>query len=390
MAQPAEKIESETFKPVAEARPVTTLKVAPKAPAQQVPEPVSEPERPSIIRRIVLGAIIVGAFAAAGNYGYNWYTLGRFQVSTDDAYVKADMSQIGAKAAGYVVAIPAMENSAVKAGDILLKLDNGDFKLAVEAAKAKIETQKATIVSFDQQIAAQSTQVASAEAKLDSAKAWVANATANDKRTSQLVRSAVASRAQQDTTQYDLQRASASVNEAAAGIAAAKAQINVLQANKIQAERSLDELQNALARAERDLSFTEIRAPFDGVVANRAVEVGQYIQTGTRVMALVPANQSFVEANFKETQLGDLHVGQKAEIEIDAFSGVTYGGTVASISPASGAEFSLLPPENATGNFTKITQRVPVKIAVPPELAAKLRLGLSTTITVDKRDLGQE
>ncbi len=389
MAEPAFKQDPGILE-TAEPRPVAKLKVAPQPQVQQVPALETMPERPSIVRRIVLGAVIMGALAAAGTYGYNWYTLGRFQVATDDAYVKADMSQIGAKAAGYVVAIPASENSAVKAGDVLLKLDDGDFKLAVDAAKAKIETQKAVIASFDQQVAAQQTQVASADAKLESAKAWVANATANDKRTSQLVKSAVASRAQQDTTLYDVQRATASVNEATAGIAEAQAQINVLKANKIQAERGLDELQNSLARAERDLSFTEIKAPFDGIVANRAAEVGQYLQAGTRVMALVPANQSFVEANFKETQLGDLHVGQRAEIEIDAFGGATYEGTVASISPASGAEFSLLPPENATGNFTKITQRVPVKIAVPPELAVKLRLGLSATITVDARDRGQE
>jgi membrane fusion protein, multidrug efflux system len=388
MAEPALRQDSETVDDF-EPRPVAKLKVAP-APAREAPVPEDKPERSSLIRRVALGAILIGALAAAGDYGYNWYTLGRFQISTDDAYVKADMSQIGAKVAGYVTDIPAGENSAVKAGDVILKLDAGDFKLAVDAAKAKIETQKAVIASFDQQIAAQGTQVKAAEAKLESAQAWVANATANDKRTSQLVRSAVASRAQQDTTQFDLQRATASVNEARAGISAAQAQINVLKANKIEAERGLDELQTALAKAERDLSFTEIHAPFDGTVANRAVEVGQYVQAGTRVMALVPQSQSFIEANFKETQLGELHVGQKASIEVDAFDGTKYEGRVASISPASGAEFSLLPPENATGNFTKITQRVPVKIAVPPELASKLVLGLSTTVTVDNRDRGQE
>jgi membrane fusion protein, multidrug efflux system len=392
MAEPAEKYSADSLaaEPIVEARPVTKLKVAPQAPVQQPPESEqAKPEKPSAIRRIMLGAVVVGALAGAGYYGYDWYTLGRFQVSTDDAYVKADMSQIGAKAAGYVTEIPAAENSVVKAGDVILKLDDGDFKLAVDAAEAKIETQKAVIASFDQQIAAQQTQVASAKAKLDSANASVAYATAANDRTSRLVKNAYASRAQQDTTRLDLQRSTASVNEATAGIAAAEAQIDVLKANKIQAERSLAELQNALTRAERDLSFTEIRAPFDGIVANRAVEVGQYIQAGTRVMALVPANQSFIEANFKETQLGDIHAGQKAKIEVDALGGATYEGTVASIAPASGAEFSLLPPENATGNFTKITQRVPVKIAVAPELAAQLRLGLSTTVTVDKRDLGQ-
>jgi membrane fusion protein, multidrug efflux system len=395
MAQPAEKMDTDALErdpaPQAETRPVTKLKVAPQAaPTQEAPAPEAKPERPSIVRRIVLGAIIIAALGFAGNYSYNWYTLGRFQISTDDAYVRADMSQIGAKIAGYVISIPATENSAVKAGDVILKLDDGDFKLAVDAARAKIETQKAVIASFDQQVAAQQTQVASAEAKLDSAKASVSYATANNNRTSRLVRSAVASRAQQDTTELDLQRSAASVNEATAGIAAAKAQIDVLKANKTQAERMLAELQNALAKAERDLSFTEVRAPFSGIVANRAVEVGQFVQAGTRLMALVPSQQSFIEANFKETQLANLHVGQKVEIEIDALDGVTYEGRVASIAPASGAEFSLLPPENATGNFTKITQRVPVKVEVPAELAQKLRLGLSTVVTVDSRDRGAE
>ena len=145
-------------------------------------------------------------------------------------------------------------------------------------------------------------------------------------------------------------------------------------------------MNTTLAKAERDLSFTSIRAPFDGTVANRAVEPGQFVQGGTRLMALVPADGAYIEANFKETQLADLHAGQKAEISIDAFDGEVFEGHVLSLAPASGSEFSLLPPENATGNFTKITQRVPVKVSVPAELAAKLRPGLSVTVTVDTRD----
>ena len=163
----------------------------------------------------------------------------------------------------------------------------------------------------------------------------------------------------------------------------------MIAANKVQAEKSLAELQTGLAKTERDLSFTEIRAPFDGIVANRAVEPGQFVQGGTRLMALVPADGAYIEANFKETQLADLHAGQKAEIRIDVFDGEVFEGKVLSLAPASGSEFSLLPPENATGNFTKITQRVPVKVSVPAELAEKLRPGLSVTVTVDTRTITQ-
>jgi membrane fusion protein (multidrug efflux system) len=145
-----------------------------------------------------------------------------------------------------------------------------------------------------------------------------------------------------------------------------------------------------LAKAERDLSFTEIKAPFDGVIANRAVEPGQFVSAGSRLLALVPTQLSFVTANFKETQIASIHAGAKAEITIDAYKGETFEGKVDSISPASGAEFSLLPPDNATGNFTKITQRVPVKVSVPPELAAKLRPGMSATVSIDSRDKGAQ
>ena len=192
----------------------------------------------------------------------------------------------------------------------------------------------------------------------------------------------------QVTTTANHDTALAAISEAQAGVLAAKAQINVIAANRVEAERSLDEMNTALTKVQRDLSFTEIRAPFDGIVANRAVEPGQFVQAGTRLMALLPADGTYIEANFKETQITDLHDGQKALIEVDAIDGKTYEGQVISLSPASGAEFSLLPPENATGNFTKITQRVPVKISVPAELADTLKPGLSVTVTLDTRDTG--
>jgi len=166
---------------------------------------------------------------------------------------------------------------------------------------------------------------------------------------------------------------------------AAQAQADVIKAQNIEAKRVLQELETAAARAERDLSFTEIKAPFDGIVANRAVEPGQYVQPGQRVMALVPSNAAYIDANFKETQLGDIKLGQKADVTVDALGNQHIEGTVAAIAPASGAEFSLLPPDNATGNFTKITQRIPVRITLPGTALAQLRPGLSAVVSIDTR-----
>ena len=357
---------------------------APQAPAQvAVP-----PKRPSILRRIVLSAILLAALAGAAKYGHEWYVLGRFQISTDDAYVKTDMSQLGTKVAGYVTDIPAAENTAVKKGDVVLKLDAGDYKLAVDAAVARIETQKSVIAGFTSQVDAQNAQIAAAEARLTRAEAEEKNAAADMERSTKLASQKVASIQTLDDATLRNDTALAAISEAQAGVLAAKAQINVIAANRVEAERSLDEMNTALTKVNRDLSFTEIRAPFDGIVANRAVEPGQFVQAGTRLMALLPADGTYIEANFKETQIADLHDGQKALIKVDAIGGKTYEGEVISLSPASGAEFSLLPPENATGNFTKITQRVPVKISVPAELADTLKPGLSVTVTLDTRDTG--
>ena len=371
-------------------RPAPKLALAPVAEMLQSPAATeTKAKRPPVMRRAILGAVILAALSGAAYYGHDWYVLGRFEISTDDAYVKTDMAQLGAKVAGYVTEIPAAENSRVKAGDVVLKLDDGDYRLAVAAAQAHIETQKAVIAGFTSQTEAQNAQIAAVEAKLVSAQAAASNTVTNSNRAAQLIKAKVVSQQTMDDWTMKRDAAEASVSEAKAGILAAQAQLNVIAANKVQAEKSLAELQTSLAKTERDLSFTEIRAPFDGIVANRAVEPGQFVQGGTRLMALVPADGAYIEANFKETQLADLHAGQKAEISIDAFDGEVFEGKVLSLAPASGSEFSLLPPENATGNFTKITQRVPVKVSVPAELAEKLRPGLSVTVTVDTRAITQ-
>ena len=162
----------------------------------------------------------------------------------------------------------------------------------------------------------------------------------------------------------------------------------MLQSQKAEAEHSRSELENAVERAERDLSFTQIRAPFDGVVGNKAVTRGQYAQPGARLMAIVPLQSAYVDANFKETQLDAIHPGQEVDVAIDSFDGRVVPGVVQSVSPASGAEFALLPPDNATGNFTKVVQRFPVRIAIAPDALARepLRAGLSVVATIHTRD----
>ncbi len=229
-----------------------------------------------------------------------------------------------------------------------------------------------------------------AKAQLASAKAAAVRAELELARQDALAARQFASRQTQEQARANRDQANAAVQSAQAAIDAAVAGVEVSKGQQEEARRALQELQTALAKAERDLSFTQIRAPFDGVVGNRAIEAGDYVQTGTRLISLVPLNGVYIDANFKETQLAGLKPGQHVAIAVDALPGVPIDGTVESIAPASGSVFSLLPPDNATGNFTKIVQRLPVRIRVSPEVAREgvLRPGMSVVASVDTRTVG--
>lgn len=193
-----------------------------------------------------------------------------------------------------------------------------------------------------------------------------------------------------DQARADRDRTRAAVAVADAGVAAARGAMGVLEAQRREADAGLAELVVALDKARRDLDFTRVVAPFDGVIGNKAVQLGQLVQPGTRLLALVPLDTIYVEANFKETQLARMKSGQKVEVTIDALGSRRIEGRVASLAPATGAQFSLLPPENATGNFTKIVQRIPVRISLPREVAREsvIRPGFSAVVAVDTRDGG--
>ncbi len=345
-------------------------------------------KRRSAFRRFVLPLVVLAVVGYGLKFGYDWYVEGRFLVGTDDAYVRADMSIIAAKVSGLVAAVTVTDNQHVQAGDELVRIDDVDYKLAVAAAKDKLATQDATVARFDQQIAAQQPMIDQAEAQIAADKADILRTQADFERADNLARSDYGSKQRLDQARADRDRATAALSSAQAALEGAKANLAVVQSQKLEAVHVRAELQTALAQAESNLQATVIRAPFSGVIGNRAAQAGQYIQPGTRLLALVPLDKAYVEANFKETQLARLKPGQKVRVAVDAWSSDAVEGTVESLAPASGSQFSLLPPENATGNFTKIVQRVPVRIAVPASATEQgnLRPGLSVVVDVDTRD----
>jgi membrane fusion protein (multidrug efflux system) len=339
-------------------------------------------------RRLVLPLVLLAAIGGGGWAGYKYLTEWQFLVSTDDAYVRADTSILAAKVPGYVQAVAVTDNSRVKAGDVLVQIDDGDFRLAVQSAKDKLATQDAAIARIDQQIEAQAANIDQARAQVAAAQADAVRAVQAFDRANTLAKSSYGTQVALDQARADRDRTAAAVRSAAAAVDLTKANLAVLKAQKGEAQRTRGELETALAQAERDLAFTVVKAPFDGVIGNRAAQPGQYVTAGTRLLALVPLQSAYVEANFKETQLAHMAPGQKVDITVDAYPGRPIEGQVESLAPASGSQYSILPPENATGNFTKIVQRVPVRIRVPGDVAREgiLRPGLSVVVDVHTRD----
>ncbi len=335
----------------------------------------------------LIGAAAAIAVGAAGWFGYGYLTVGRFLVSTDDAYVRADTTTLAAKVPGYVAAIEVGDNAQVHAGDVIARIDDGDYRLAADAAHDRVATQQATILRIGQQIAAAQAAVAQARAQLASARAVETRTEAELKRQQALADKAFASRQTLERAQSDRDQAIAAVQSAQAAVASAIANVGVLEAQQREAERTLNELKTAEAKAARDLSFTAIRAPVDGVIGNRAMQVGDYVQPGQRLAALVPLADVYIDANFKETQVAHLRPGQTVKVSVDALPGHDITGTVASMSPASGSVFSLLPPDNATGNFTKIVQRLAVRIRLPQDVTdtRRLRPGMSVVVSVNTK-----
>jgi membrane fusion protein, multidrug efflux system len=339
------------------------------------------------VKRLAGIAVLLAAMGAAGYYATYWWTTGRFLVWTDDAYVGAYTTTLAAKISGYVASVRVEDNVAVKTGDVVATIDDGDYRLAVETARDKVATQQATIERIAKQILAQVAAVDQAKAQLAAAQAGATRAQLELARQQTLASRDFASRQTLEQTIANNDQAIAAVRSAQAALQSAAATVDVLKGQREEAVGTLKEQETALAKAERDLSFAVIRAPFDGVIGNRGVHTGDYVQPGQRLASLVPLDAIYVDANFKETQLAKLRPGQPVSITVDALPDRVFEGEVTSFAPASGSVFSLLPPDNATGNFTKIVQRVAVRVRVPAEVAREgvLRPGMSVVVSVDTK-----
>ncbi|TCL69579.1 HlyD family secretion protein [Rhizobium sp. BK251] len=354
------------------------------APAAQAEAPAA-PQK----KRRSLALPIIGLALLAGGawYGYEWWTNGRFMVSTDDAYIQGDIAIISPKVTGYVAQVDVVANQKVKAGDVLVTLDNGDYQNALDQANAQLATEQLSLKRIDAQIDGAKASLAQADAQKVSLEAAVRGAEIKQKRQAELAAKSAGTAADLDSANVALDQAKANLVGGDANITSAQANITILEAQRREAEGSVRTLEIQRDKAARDLSFTVLKAPYDGIVGNRAVQEGDLVSPGQRLMALVPVRQLFIDANFKETQIQHLVPGSKVSVHVDAYDDHPIVGTVESISPASGSVFSLLPPENATGNFTKIIQRVPVRIALPQDAldSGRLRAGLSVVVDVDTR-----
>ncbi|HEX4762093.1 MAG TPA: HlyD family secretion protein [Sphingomicrobium sp.] len=340
---------------------------------------------PRVRLALLIGAIVIIVA------GLLWYwdrqSRGIYMQGTDNAYIAADSVVVAPKIAGYVERVFVSENQTVRQGQPLAELDPREYRAQTEQITSQIGAATATAETTRSQIAEQQASIAQAQAQLDAARAEAAFAAQQVARYQPLAASGAEPRERLAQLQTQARQARERVDAAQAGLVGAQRRVGTLGAQIRQAQSQAEAARAQLAAARVNVESTLLRAAISGRVGDLAVRVGQFVQPGTRLMTLVPVDRLFIEANFKETQLGLMRVGQPVRIEVDALPGVELNGRVASFAPGTGAQFSVLPPQNATGNFTKIVQRVPVRIAIdaPPEVRRLLVPGMSVEVTVDTR-----
>jgi len=340
------------------------------------------------LRRLLWLVLAILSTAAIAGFGTYYWRVGRFMVSTDDAYVQADSITIAPRVAGYISEVAVADNQSVKAGQVLARIDDRDLRTALDQAHADSQTAESNVANITARLEMQQTAIDEAAAQLTSTQAALNFATQDQQRYSELARNGAGSVQQAQQTRSLLLQRTADLLRAQAALDGARQQVAVLKTARASAESALEHARAVEHQAELNLGYATITAPADGTVGARTLRVGQYVQAGTQLMAIVPLNAVYVVANYKETQLTDVRPGQPVDIEVDTFPDQDVHGVVDSIAPASGSEFALLPADNATGNFTKIVQRIPVKIMLDRDarLAGMLRPGMSVEPTIDTRD----
>jgi membrane fusion protein (multidrug efflux system) len=352
-------------------------------------EPIAAPTavRRTSKKRLLAGLAGLAALAALALAGQRWWTAGRYMEDTDDAYVGAEVVSLRPHVAGYIVEEHVADNQAVRKGELLLRIDDRDYRAQLARADSQVAAQQALLGNLDAARLQQRAVIEQARAGVMGSDAEAARARDDDARYRGLADKEAVSLQSAQRAAADYKQAQANAGKARAAQLAAERELDVIASRRRQAEAAL-----AQAGAERELArirlaYTEVRAPVDGVVGNRRARSGAYAQPGEQLLSIVPARGLWIEANFKESQLARLRPGQRAEIEADALPGRTFHGRIQSLAPATGAQFSVLPPENATGNFTRIVQRVPVRILLDDADSAlgSLRPGLSVKASVDAR-----
>jgi membrane fusion protein (multidrug efflux system) len=361
------------------------------SPSEAHPEQVGL-ARPSnkkrVLRRSIALLVLLSGGVFAGKLGYDYWVVGQYLVRTDDAYVRADFTAVAPKVSGYISEILVRDNEEVVAGQPLASIDDRDYRNALLQAKADLSAAEAAIANVDAQIELQRSLIAQAQATLNSSKASHAYAQSDAARAQRLTDKGAGTLARAEQSQSALDQAESAVNRDRAALLAANARLPVLQTQREQAIAQRERTKAAVAQAELNLSYTRILAPVSGTVGARSIRAGQFVTAGSQLMAVVPLEAVYVVANFKETQLTFMRPGQSVVITVDSFPEEIVEGQIDSISPGSGSVFSLLPSDNATGNFTKVVQRVPVKITLDNNLpVGHLRAGMSVVPEVDTREV---
>ncbi|HKF71306.1 MAG TPA: HlyD family secretion protein [Stellaceae bacterium] len=355
---------------------------------------VSTPPRQDLrplLRRLALSAILLTLAVAGAFYAQDWWRVGRFIESTDDAYVGGNVTPLAPHIDAFIDKVLVTDNQRVQAGEVLIQLDRRDYQTALEHAEASLQARRAAADSLRARYALQQSTIRQQEADLDAKKAKASFATQDAARYRLLAQTSYGSRQNEERTSALQQESQAGVVATHAALEAARQQLKVLDADIAEADAAVAQARSDLKTAQLDLGYSEVRSPIDGYVGNRAAQVGSYATKGTYLISVAPANDLWVDANFKEDQLARMTPGQSATVTADILPGHVFQAHVVSLAPGTGAIFSVIPAENATGNFTKIVQRVPVRVALDPgdPKLAMLRPGLSTVVRVDTREEGR-